>query len=56
MNSISDYAAEAVRSLSGMGIINGNNGLFMPKNKTTRAEAVAMIMRMAKIIEEEAHD
>lgn len=42
-DSISDYAREAVKSLSGAGIINGNEGRFEPRNSLTRAEAAQIL-------------
>ena len=49
-DSISDYAIEAVNSLSGAGIINGNeNGQFLPKNTATRAEAAKIIYGVLKL-------
>lgn len=44
---ISDWAKEAVASLSAAGIIKGNErGSFSPKNYITRAEAAVMLSRM----------
>ncbi len=44
MNSVSDYAAEAVSLLAGAGFINGiGDGNFAPKALLTRAEAAVMI-------------
>ena len=46
-SSIADYAAEAVGSLCGRGIINGTGGgIFAPNSNSTRAEAAAMIYRL----------
>ncbi len=43
-SSISDYAKEAVKALSGLGIINGKgNGKFAPTDFATRAEAAKII-------------
>ena len=48
-SSIADYAAEAVGSLCGRGIINGTGGgIFAPNSNSTRAEAAAMIYRLIK--------
>ncbi len=48
-SNISDYAKEAVRALYCGGIINGRgNGLFVPKDTCTRAEAVKMIYEIIK--------
>ena len=43
---ISQYAAEAVAALSSSGILQGDQGRFLPKASTTRAEAAVMIYRM----------
>ena len=46
-DSVSDYAAEAVRELSAAGIITGDeSGFFRPKATATRAEAAVMIYRI----------
>jgi len=42
-NEISEYAKEAVSEMSGIGVINGYEGRFMPKNNITRAEAATII-------------
>ena len=43
-SSISDYAKEAVDTLSGLGIINGKgNGRFAPNDFATRAEAAKIV-------------
>lgn len=48
-SNISDYAKEAVRALYCGGIINGRgNGLFVPTDTCTRAEAVKMIYGIIK--------
>ena len=47
---ISDYAKDAVRTLSGLGIINGKgNGMFAPKDFATRAEAAKIIHLLRKL-------
>ena len=46
---ISSYAADAVGTLSGMGIINGYNSEFMPKANAKRSEAAAMICRFLNV-------
>lgn len=44
---ISEYAADAVAALSGLGIINGmDDGNFSPRNMTSRAQAAVMIYRV----------
>lgn len=46
-NAISDYASEAVESLSSAGVINGDgDGFFNPLYAATRAEAAVMIYRI----------
>ena len=42
---ISEYAKDAVSKMAVIGVINGYDGKFMPKNNITRAEAVTMIAR-----------
>lgn len=43
---IAEYAKEAVKTLSGAGIISGfEDGRFMPKNNLTRAQAAVIIYR-----------
>lgn len=44
MESVSDYAYEAVAKLAGMSVISGNeNGEFQPKSYATRAQTAKMI-------------
>ena len=44
MDEISDYAAEAVKRMYALGIINGyEDGSFRPKNSITRAEAAKIL-------------
>ena len=45
-----DKAKEAVSQMAEIGVINGYNGNFMPKNNITRAEAAAMIVRALDLI------
>lgn len=40
---ISDYAVEAVSELSGIGVVHGNEGRFLPQNYITRAETATII-------------
>ena len=47
---ISEYAAEAVKSLSGAGIIKGTDGRFEPKAYATRAETAVIIERILSYI------
>ena len=46
-DNISEYAKTAVESLSTMEIINGYDNQFKPKGNTKRAEAAAMLYRLA---------
>ena len=47
---IADYAKDAVSNMSGIGIINGYEGKFMPRNNITRAEAATIIALAADVI------
>ena len=50
-DNISDYAKKSVSVLSGAGIINGyEDGSFLPKANTTRAEAAQLIFKMLDIL------
>lgn len=47
IDTVSDYAQEAVRLLNGMGIINGfDDGTFRPHDALTRAEAATIISKL----------
>ncbi len=46
---ISEYAREAVSVLTSLGIVNGADNRFCPKNSITRAEAAAMTERFLDI-------
>ncbi|MBR1969232.1 MAG: S-layer homology domain-containing protein [Clostridia bacterium] len=49
-NDIADYAAEAIDTLSGLGIINGmGDGTFSPKTNVTRAQGAKVIYELHKI-------
>ncbi len=49
VNDISSYAEEYVQAAYELGIVEGNHeGNLMPKNKITRAEAVALVYRLIK--------
>ena len=49
INDVSDYAIEAVKKLSGIGIINGyDDGTFKPQNTANRAEAAKIIYAVIK--------
>ena len=48
--SISGYALEDVRNCASIGLVNGlGDGRFAPKNQTTRAQAAAILVRMAQL-------
>ncbi|MBP3360928.1 MAG: S-layer homology domain-containing protein [Clostridia bacterium] len=49
LDTVSDYAAEAVNFLIEKGAINGSEGKFNPKSNATRAEAAQMIYQVIKI-------
>lgn len=49
-DSISDYAKEAIESLSASGIIKGNDdGTFLPHSRATRAEAAKLIYELYQL-------
>lgn len=48
---IADYAKDAVDTLCSLGILNGDNGRFMPKNIATRAETAVVIDRLMSFVE-----
>lgn len=48
--SIATYALNAVNGLANLGLINGYNGGFAPVDNTTRAEAAALLYRVAEYI------
>lgn len=48
--SISGYALEDVRNCASIGLVNGlGDGRFAPKNQTTRAQAAAILVRIAQL-------
>lgn len=48
---ISDYATEAVNTISAMGLVNGmEDGSFKPTNVMTRAEAAKLLYELCKVI------
>ena len=50
-NEISDYATEAVNTISAMGLVNGmDDGSFKPSNVMTRAEAAKLLYELCKVI------
>ena len=51
-NDISGYAVDAVYALESMGVINGSDGRFSPKNNATRAEAVKILSNALEFINE----
>ncbi len=48
IHEISDYAVDSVAMLTKMGLIQGNNGYFMPKNNATRAETSMVLYNILK--------
>lgn len=51
-DSVSDYANEAVRALSGAGILNGfTDGTFRPQANCTRAEMAKIIYEVSKLLD-----
>ncbi len=50
-SSIADYAKAAVETMAKAGIINGSDGLFMPKANATRAQAAKMIYEILSLKE-----
>ena len=49
--SISSYAKKAVYSIKSLGIINGYNGLFNPRDALTRAEASKVISSLIEFLD-----
>ncbi len=47
-STISGYAVEAMQWAVGEGIINGSNGILMPRGSATRAQIAAILMRFIK--------
>ena len=45
MNSVSDYAVSAVKGLSELGIVGGDNGKFRPLDSLTRAETATLFVK-----------
>ena len=50
MDTVSDYAKEAVETLMANGIINGKNGKIDPKANATRAEVAVMLNRVLDLV------
>ncbi|MBQ7120171.1 MAG: S-layer homology domain-containing protein [Oscillospiraceae bacterium] len=46
VDSVADYAKEAVGALISAGLVNGKNGKIAPKDYTTRAEVAVLIKRI----------
>lgn len=46
---IAEWARPAVQALHQAGVVNGNNGSFLPKNSSTRAEVAQMIKNFDQI-------
>ncbi len=51
---VSDYAKEAVTFMKSIGLIEGYNNEFRPKDNLTRAESAKVISELLKLIEENA--
>lgn len=49
-DAVAAYAKNAVNGLANLGLINGYNGGFAPADNTTRAEAAALLLRVADYI------
>ena len=47
---ISEYALDAVKSMSGAGLVSGYEGKFNPKNNITRAETAQMVYNVMKFL------
>lgn len=47
---IAEYAKDAVNGMASIGLITGDNNLFMPCDGTTRAQAVALLTRLVDYI------
>ena len=50
-DTVSDYAADAMRWAVENGIINGSHGRLNPKNNATRAQVAAVLMRFCGMME-----
>ena len=50
MDTVSDYAKEAVETLMANGIINGKNGKIDPMANATRAEVAVMLNRVLDLV------
>jgi len=50
MDTVSEYAKEAVETLMANGIINGKNGKIDPKANATRAEVAVMLNRVLDLV------
>lgn len=56
-DNIASYATEAVKTLVGLGVINGySDNTFLPRGTATRAEAAKMIWGVYNILEEDAEN
>ena len=50
---VSDYAKDAIKKVSAIGIFGGDDlGNFNPKGSLTRAEACAILCRLADAVKE----
>ena len=48
---ISDYAKDAVATLSSAGVLNGSDGKFMPRESLTRAQGAKAVYELMKLME-----
>ncbi|MDW0116325.1 S8 family serine peptidase [Sporosarcina thermotolerans] len=48
--SIGTFAIDSVYKAASLGVIQGNNGNFVPKNNATRAEAAVMLYRALEVL------
>lgn len=50
---IDGWALEPVEQVTALGLLNGQNGAFRPKESSTRAQAAAVLMRLSDYLEAE---
>ena len=50
--SIADYAYDAIYTLKGLGLVNGSDGMYNPKNSLTRAEAAKVMSSLIDFLAE----
>ena len=51
-DTVSAYAADAMRWAAANGIVNGSHGRLNPQGNATRAQAAAMLMRFCENMEQ----